>query len=85
MQEWEYLEVYIAGRKWADSTGAEGDLEEVHVGGHSHVNSNQLLDDLGEVGWELGAVVPGQTSGVYKMFFKRPFSGGEDDEAEDEV
>lgn len=83
---WEYLEVYIAGHDWADSTGATGELPVVPVGGYSHVNSNELLDDLGSVGWELIGAVPGHISGTYKLFLKRPFADDEDDgEAGDEA
>ena len=76
-EQWEYLEVYLTGRHWADSTGAGGDLSEVSVGGQPHANTSELLDDLGTVGWELVAAMPGQYSGTYKLFLKRPFTDEE--------
>lgn len=79
---WEYLEVYIAGQDWADSTGDTGTLPVVAVGGYSHVNTNELLDDLGSVGWELVGAVPGHISGTYKLFLKRALA--DEDGAEDE-
>jgi hypothetical protein len=76
-QQWEYLEVYLSGRHWADSTGASGELPEVSVAGYTHANSNELLDDLGAVGWELTAVLPGHYSGACKLFLKRPLVDAE--------
>jgi hypothetical protein len=77
---WEYLEIYIAGHDWADSTGATGELPVVTLAGYSHVNSNELLDDLGSVGWELIGAVAGQMSGTYKLFLKRQLDEDEDEE-----
>ena len=84
-QRWEYLEIYLAGRDWADSTGASGELEVASVGAYSHVNTNELLDDLGSVGWELVSVVSGQLHGTYKLYLKRPFGddGGDEGEADE--
>jgi hypothetical protein len=82
VQEWEYLEVYLVGRSWADSTGATGEVEEIRVNGYGHANTNELLDDLGAVGWELVTALPGTSSGTAKLFLKRPLTE-EDDEDEE--
>jgi hypothetical protein len=84
VQEWEYLEIYLAGRHWADSTGATGEVDEVQVGGYSHANTNDLLDDLGAVGWELVAALAGSSGGSSKLFLKRPLMDEADDEGDED-
>jgi len=64
MQEWEYLEVWVDGRRWEDSEGREGDL-------NSRGYATARLNELGAQGWELAGVASAN-AGEYTLFLKRP-------------
>lgn len=55
MEKWEYLEVYISGSDWHDSSGNTGKLDAVTVGkiDNYFYNSTPVLNELGRSGWEL--------------------------------
>lgn len=69
MQRWEYLTIGIVQKNWADSLGRSGTLP--GLGKLMSGNPTELLNELGEQGWELAGVdYPDGYS--RKLFLKRP-------------
>jgi hypothetical protein len=75
MQQWEYLEVTLdAGKKsWKDSSGRSRKLKKGQAAA--------TLAEVGLEGWELAGALPLGTSGDARLFFKRPLSEEDVDEA----
>ena len=86
MQGWEYLKVFLdyQQERWSDNLSREGDLSAGPLGRYELAwhHSGDLLNDLGQQGWELVGVesypylFDGTTSGrgvsSGKWIFKRP-------------
>ena len=75
MEKWEYLTVQVTLGDWYDSTGRKGRnnvLADFVVGNDDKVYvPTELLDNLGEEGWEMVGVASTDSSQSYKLFFKR--------------
>jgi hypothetical protein len=75
MEKWEYLTVQVTLGDWYDSTGRKGKnkvLADFVVGNDDKVyDPTELLDNLGEEGWEMVGVASTDSSQRYKLFFKR--------------
>ena len=75
MEKWEYLTVQVTLGEWYDSTGRKGktDLLSDFVAGNEYkvYHPTELLNDLGEEGWEMVGVAGTDSSQRYKLFFKR--------------
>jgi hypothetical protein len=64
MQRWEYLTITIAGYQWSDSLGRQGSVPSYK--GIAMPNVTQLLNELGEQGWELAGAIE------MTLYLKRP-------------
>ena len=64
MQCWEYLTVYVQSRSWHDSLSRRGSFPE-------NRQPAELLNELGEQGWELVGTSSGSDASVYRLFLKR--------------
>jgi hypothetical protein len=75
MDKWEYLTVQITLGDWHDSTGRQGKnnvLSDFISGNADKVyDPTELLNNLGEDGWEMVGVASTDSSQRYKLFFKR--------------
>ena len=77
-ERWEYLHVYVVGTKWRDERGEEGEEPVVDLPFIHSLAKPELMRRLGNEGWELGGVIPGNTpgnpGGAFTLVFKRPAS-----------
>jgi hypothetical protein len=75
MAKWEYLTVQVTLGEWYDSAGRKGKnnlLSEFVAGNEDKVyHPTELLNNLGEDGWEMVGVASTDSSQRYKLFFKR--------------
>jgi hypothetical protein len=75
MEKWGYLTVQVTLGDWHDSTGRKGKtdvLSDFTVGNTDKIYApTELLNNLGEDGWELVGIAGTDSSQRYKMFFKR--------------
>ena len=69
-QRWEYLAV-TPGKVYWSSTASKAKVSETTVFDGEAVDLEQLLDRLGQQGWELVSIV-GQIGGDQEFVFKRP-------------
>jgi hypothetical protein len=77
-QRWAYLEVYVFGDDWADSTGRTGTLPAAPTPEHPQFRPHTLvpvLDALGAERWEVAGVVATNTNN-YHLILKRPAGPG---------
>ena len=65
--KWEYLEITVSKYGWADSMGRKGSL--VPREGASY--TADLLNGLGEQGWELAGVAGSEFIDTHRRFLKR--------------
>lgn len=66
MQRWEYLTILVKNTNWTDSLGRSGELP-------YHGQATGLLNDLGELGWDLAGVHGlGDNYHYSRLFLKRP-------------
>ena len=71
MQSWEYLQVCVIDRNWADSLGRNGQL--APGPGLDWRLVTPLLNELGGEGWELVGTTSGDgRANIYQLFLKRP-------------
>lgn len=78
MAGWEYLEIFVKGGGWIDSSGREGKLSEDRRSSYRlywHPLA-AVLQERGTEGWELVAAVGGEKPHDpqfdYRLFLKRP-------------
>ena len=65
MQRWEYLTLFVSRLSWSDSLGRQGEVPRL-VGWQSQGDPTELLNQLGDQGWELVGADDG------KLYLKRP-------------
>ena len=71
MQQWEYLDLWIWGDKWADSRGGSGQFDsQEHIRWGKWYPPTSRTNELGAEGWELASVAPSE-QGSYIVMFKR--------------
>ncbi len=68
MQKWEYLIVTTEGRK----VGAIGVESPADTGYKNTETEHEFLEELGEDGWELVAIIGTSSNDRNKLYFKRP-------------
>jgi hypothetical protein len=75
MQRWEYLTIFISTVTWQNSLGRTGTLRNIYpraLESDRVGDPTELLNELGEQGWDLVGVNSGYTLTTYKLFLKRP-------------
>ena len=74
VQTWEYLDVFIIGQQWVDSTGAKGELlTSTQLGVVTARLNAPLFSRYGAQGWELVGQTSDGQGATYT--FKRPAQG----------
>jgi hypothetical protein len=76
MKRWEYLTVWVNQARWQDSLGGQGNLPNLTPRSYEADrigDPTELLNDLGEHGWDLVGVAS-EIVGRFRLFLKRPKS-----------
>jgi hypothetical protein len=75
MQRWEYLNILVHNETWFDSLGRTGHLRTLDVPDTPYEQygiTAELLNKLGELGWELTGTASSSSASIYHLFLKRP-------------
>jgi hypothetical protein len=62
MQQWEYIDLFLRGSSWADSTGRSGKLPATRIDGTNTLALSPVLNELGTEGWKVVGIMPGSTT-----------------------
>ena len=74
MQRWEYLTILVRGDTCFDGVGKTRSLRVLSVPDSpydDHGDPSELLQELGDLGWELAGVAGGSSPSFYRLFLKR--------------
>ena len=82
LSKWEYLEVFVDGAAWRDGGGRTGTLpaslsEGASGAGRHDAAAAAVASQLGKGGWALSSTIPGRSTSMYRLVFRR-LRGGPD-------